>query len=102
MVKRRRNGLLHGEFPSRSRRVHRTAHSFSLSDKTWCVNGGITVHEASRRYYVNPGTQEETELCLNAVEDGTYLLLAGARASGKTTRLFWLGQEIQAMDHCVL
>ena len=77
------------------------AHSFSLFDKMWYVNGGITVNEAIECYYVDPGTQEETKLCLNAVENGTYLL-AGARASGKTTRLFWLQQKIRMMDHCVL
>ena len=76
-------------------------HSFSPSDKTWCVNGGITVNEANERYYVDPGTQEESKLCLNAVEKGIYLLLVGARASGKTTRLHWLSQKLKA-DHWAL
>jgi hypothetical protein len=54
------------------------------------------------RYYVDPGTQEATIECLRAVEQGTYVLLAGARASGKSTRLIWLRQKLEALGYRAL
>ena len=71
-------------------------------ERKWSIDGEITVNEANERYYVDPGTQKETELCLNAVLKGTYLLLAGAGASGKTTRLLWLQQKLEAMGYWAL
>ena len=50
---------------------------------------------------MDPGTQDITTQCLSAVSDGTYMLLAGARASGKTTRLFWLHQKLVEMGYYV-
>ncbi len=49
------------------------------------------------RYYVDPETHNETSICLDAVADGANLLLTGARASGKSTRLFWLRQKLNEM-----
>ena len=77
----------------------RCAHS--LSPRKWTVNGAINVDEVRGRYYVDPGTQDITTQCLSAVSDGTYMLLAGARASGKTTRLFWLHQKLVEMGYYV-
>ncbi len=54
------------------------------------------------RYYVDLETQNETSICLDAVADGAYLLLAGARASGKSTRLFWLRQKLNEMGYLAL
>ncbi|KAF8347795.1 hypothetical protein F5887DRAFT_1072145 [Amanita rubescens] len=74
----------------------------SLPFRRWAVDGGITENDANERYYVDPGTQDVTSLCLNAVSEGTYLLLGGARASGKSTRLFWLRQKLEAMGYWAL
>jgi energy-coupling factor transporter ATP-binding protein EcfA2 len=51
---------------------------------------------------VDPEAQNVTKRCLDAVEAGTYVLLAGARASGKSTRLIWLRQRLEVLDYWVL
>lgn len=76
--------------------------SFSPIKRTWAVNGEITENQVDERYYVNPRTQKETEQCLTAVSNGTYLLLAGSRASGKSTRLRWLQQELAVKGYRAL
>jgi hypothetical protein len=77
-----------------------TFHSFS--QRKWTVNGAITEDEMNGRYYLDPGTQKVTLDCLDAVSEGTYMLLTGARASGKSTRLIWLQQKLEAMGYCAL
>ncbi|KAF8350347.1 hypothetical protein F5887DRAFT_1069378 [Amanita rubescens] len=76
----------------------------SFDARRWTLNEAISPksNEVNERYYVDPGTQNVTSLCLNAISEGTYLLLAGARASGKTTRLMWLRRKLEAMGYWVL
>ncbi|KAF8662782.1 hypothetical protein AX14_007009 [Amanita brunnescens Koide BX004] len=78
-----------------------TSHLFATRKK-WTVNGAITECEVNKRYYVDPGAQNETSLCLNAVTDGTNLLLVGPRASGKSTRLIWLRKKLEEMGYWAL
>jgi len=56
------------------------------------VNGAL--YREDRCYYLDPGRQPETQLCLDAVEARQFLLLPGARVSGKTTQLFWLRNHL--------
>ena len=58
--------------------------------KKWAVNGAIDEYEIPTFYYVDPKGQQATTRCLTAVQKYEFLLLAGPRASGKTTRLIRL------------
>jgi energy-coupling factor transporter ATP-binding protein EcfA2 len=58
--------------------------------------------DANRQYYLDPGTQKETVRCLDAVSDGEFLLLVGARASGKSTRLLWLRNKLEEKGYFAL
>jgi type IV secretory pathway ATPase VirB11/archaellum biosynthesis ATPase len=51
------------------------------------VNAGIRDIDI-QYYYVDLDTQPETIDCIEAVEKRRFLLLAGSRASGKTTRMY--------------
>lgn len=64
-------------------------------DKKWTVNGAIDEYDIPRYYYVDPKGQQETAHCLTAIREGKFLLLAGSRASGKTTRLLRLRTLLQ-------
>jgi hypothetical protein len=64
-------------------------------EKKWTVNGAINEENISNYYYVDPKGQQVTTRCLTAVRDKEFLLLAGPRASGKTTRLLRLRTLLQ-------
>jgi hypothetical protein len=70
----------------------------SLARK-WTLNGAIRGADFDRCYYVNPGIQDEYKHCFQALLEHRFVLLAGARASGKTTRLFWLQAELEAKGY---
>jgi len=76
-------------------------HSFNPF-RRWAVNGEITQEEMNGRYYVDSETHKETSICLDAVANGKYLLLAGTRASGKSTRLHRLRQMLHEMGYLAL
>jgi len=45
---------------------------------------------ANHFFFLDPAENSQTKDVLRAVEDGEFLLVSGARASGKSTRLFRL------------
>ena len=65
----------------------------------WNVNSGMPLVSMGAYYYLDPGTQEVTQTCLNALRANRFVSLHAARASGKTTRLFWLANRLQAMGY---
>jgi len=73
-----------------------------IFSRKWNVNSGISPDTMGAYYYLDPGTQEITQICLNAVQAKTFLMLHAARASGKTTRLLWLANELQGMGYRVV
>ncbi|KAM6503857.1 hypothetical protein JOM56_000800 [Amanita muscaria] len=81
---------------------HEAQRKRTVLQRTWNVSGAIHENEANRRYYLDPGTQEESERCLEAVSQREFLLLTGARASGKSTRLLWLQQKLEVEGYRAL
>jgi hypothetical protein len=75
---------------------------FSVIEKKWTVNGAIREIDKVGCYYLDPGTQSESTRCLAAVTTRQFALLWGARASGKTTRLFWLQEKLISMGYQAL
>jgi hypothetical protein len=71
-------------------------------DREWTVHGPIRGTDVNGCYYVDPGIQDEYKHCLKALQRRQFVLLAGARASGKTTRLFWLKRELEAKGYQVI
>ena len=67
---------------------------YNSSTRQWAVNGVIYPDDMKGLYHVNPATQAVSTHCLTAMREGKFLLLMGARASGKSTRLKWLQREI--------
>ena len=67
--------------------------------RRWTVNGSIREMDQSGCYYLDPGLQPVSKACLSAVERGQFVLLSGARASGKTTRLLWLQRELRSKGY---
>ncbi|KIM39968.1 hypothetical protein M413DRAFT_188744 [Hebeloma cylindrosporum] len=74
----------------------------SVIKKGWIVNGAIREMDTNRCYYLDPWTQNESSRCLNAVSTHQLALLWGARASGKTTRLLWLRDKLEAQGYWAL
>jgi hypothetical protein len=62
--------------------------------RRWTVNSSIREVDQAGCYYLNPGQQPASEACLNAVSHHQCVLLSGAWASGKSTRLLWLQKEL--------
>jgi energy-coupling factor transporter ATP-binding protein EcfA2 len=51
---------------------------------------------------LDPAEQRENKLLVNAVLDSEFLLVLGARASGKTTRLLRLSRLLDDLGyHCI-
>jgi len=55
----------------------------------------IETSDAGRYYYADPADQVETISCLDRLKTGGFVLLTGARASGKTTRLHRLMVQLE-------
>ena len=68
--------------------------------RRWAVNGAILASHPY--YYLDPAEQIETKRCLNAMMNGQIVLLAGARSSGKTTRLLRLRELLEEMGYQVI
>jgi len=62
-----------------------------VEEKRWSLFGAINraVH-----YHVDPATQPENKICLDRIHKEEFCLLTGSRASGKTTRLFWIRTQL--------
>ncbi|KAF8812558.1 hypothetical protein BYT27DRAFT_7087461, partial [Phlegmacium glaucopus] len=71
-------------------------------ERKWAVNGAIREIDIPGSYYLDPRTQDATQRCLTAIFDSQLVLLPGARASGKTTRLLCLREELRAKGYKVL
>ena len=67
--------------------------------RRWTVNGSIRQIDISGCYYLDPGLQAASTLCLTAAENSQFVLLSGARASGKSTRLLWLEMKLGSMTY---
>jgi hypothetical protein len=63
-------------------------------ERRWTVNGAIRETDLDGYYNLDLGTQQATRTCLDHVQRRKFVLLVGARASGKTTRLFRLQAKI--------
>lgn len=70
--------------------------------KKWNMNGTIRQVDISGSYYLDPGLQKASNDCLAAVQNHQFVLLSGARASGKSTRLVWLKKELEKMGYKAL
>lgn len=71
--------------------------ALSLNRLTWTVNGAITHSERYSHYYLDQAPRNE-ELLLPHIRKGNYVMLYGARASGKTTRAFRAMEQLE--DYC--
>ena len=49
-----------------------------------------------RYYYVDPAEHRENETFLESITNGQFLMLMGARASGKSTRVYRLMAQLAA------
>jgi hypothetical protein len=70
--------------------------------RDWTVSEPLIRGLETVSYYVDPGIQDETKHCLKMLLRRQFLLLTGARVSGKTTRLFWLKRELEAKGYQVI
>ena len=70
--------------------------------RKWTVTGAIREIDVAGCYYLDLAKQNATKSCIEAVEKCQLVLLPGARASGKTTRLHYLRKELGARDYLVL
>jgi hypothetical protein len=70
--------------------------------RRWTVNGAIRDTDMDGCYFVDPGIQVESKHCLDRLLRREFVLLEGARASGKTTRLYWLKRELEVNGYQVI
>ncbi|KAG0011910.1 hypothetical protein BGZ80_000336 [Entomortierella chlamydospora] len=83
--------------------VHRRQQIPSVLRKKWTVNGTIRFHEIQSIYYVDPTENGANDELLSGVSDCKLIMFIGARASGKSTRLFRLAAQLaEAEYHCLI
>ncbi|RPB01778.1 hypothetical protein L873DRAFT_1842228 [Choiromyces venosus 120613-1] len=68
--------------------------SMIIQQKRWTVNGPIRPFKSDSIYYVDPAEHEENTRFLASIRNRQLLILMGARASGKTTRLYRLMTQL--------
>ena len=69
--------------------------------RKWHILGPINSTARSQTYFLDPAQQSQNQTIIDSVNNGNFLLIAGARASGKTTRLLWLSKVLQELGyHC--
>lgn len=74
-----------------------------MHKKEWTVNGAIKDFNVASVYYVDPAEHEENQIVLDSIKSRQVLMLMGARASGKTTRLFRLKSQLTEDGyHCYM
>jgi energy-coupling factor transporter ATP-binding protein EcfA2 len=73
-----------------------------MVEKQWTVSGPIHERDKVSYYYMDPAAQEENIRCLNGVKKGQFVMLVGARASGKTTRLYRLMSQLEGDNYLCL
>ncbi|KAI9328404.1 hypothetical protein BDR26DRAFT_874030 [Obelidium mucronatum] len=80
----------HPELLAASTRTSKKQRTTDLKEmeikKKWTVNGTIRPNDIAGCFYVNPLDNEETIVSLQKIVKGQFLMLVGARASGKSTR----------------
>jgi hypothetical protein len=54
--------------------------------RKWAVNGAIRDRDINWCYYLDPGTQDASKVCLDAVMASQIVLLWGARAFWKVNK----------------
>jgi len=62
--------------------------------RRWTINGAIKFKEAQSVYYVDPADTQANADIMRGVEQKQFVMLLGARASGKTTRLSRLVHQL--------
>lgn len=67
--------------------------------KKWSINGAIRTSDIVGYYYIDPELQAVTSTCLKRIRRCEFVLLAGSRASGKTTRLFTLERVLSGTSY---
>ncbi|KAF8592403.1 hypothetical protein K439DRAFT_1625790 [Ramaria rubella] len=70
--------------------------------KKWNVNGAIRTIDIPGCYFTDPMEQTEMMNCLARIHASQYTLLAGARASGKSTRLHRLKEILRHSHVCLM
>ncbi|RGB41798.1 hypothetical protein C1646_684852 [Rhizophagus diaphanus] len=55
--------------------------------KTWKVNSTLRETDWSSSYFVDPAGQEQQDLLFRKIEEHSFIMLYGTRASGKSTRV---------------
>ena len=68
-------------------------HRISLKRRKWAVNSAITQNERLDVYFVDPSEGNRT--IIEKINEGTYLLLYGPRASGKSTCILCLQEQLE-------
>ncbi|RUS12986.1 hypothetical protein BC937DRAFT_86531, partial [Endogone sp. FLAS-F59071] len=77
-----------------SHKIHVPSEPEIIETKRWTVNGAIRTKDIDSFYYVDPAENKENQRFLNSIRRSQLLMLMGARASGKSTRLYWLMSQL--------
>ncbi|RUS14156.1 hypothetical protein BC937DRAFT_94264 [Endogone sp. FLAS-F59071] len=70
--------------------------------KKWSVNSTILPRERPNFYFVDPADQQKNVALLNNIVEGKYVLMHGARASGKSTRTWRVMEQLQEFGYFCL
>ncbi|RUS22702.1 hypothetical protein BC937DRAFT_87684 [Endogone sp. FLAS-F59071] len=68
--------------------------SVPVETKRWTVDGAIKTKDIDSVYYVDPAENKENQRFLASIKSSQILMLMGARASGKSTRLYRLMSQL--------
>jgi hypothetical protein len=71
-----------------------------FEERRWNVQGANLVQDVDRYYYADPALQEDKKKILNMIRNDEFVMLLGAKASGKTTRLARLKSQLKMEYLC--
>ncbi|RUS30826.1 hypothetical protein BC938DRAFT_478913, partial [Jimgerdemannia flammicorona] len=70
--------------------------------RKWSVNSTILPRERPNVYFVDPADQKKNVALLDNIVEGKYVLMHGARASGKSTRTWRVMEQLQESGYFCL
>ena len=79
---------------------HRTLAAVSPKHRKWVVNGTMFANERLDAFFVDPSAGNV--ILLEKIENGQYPLLIGPRASGKSTRVMCVMEELHKKGYICL
>jgi hypothetical protein len=64
-------------------------------ERTWHILGPVNSTLKLQTYFLDPAQHRQNPQIIDSVNNGDFLVIAGARASGNTMELLWLSKVLR-------